>query len=198
MGLPDPPHPPIAAPLGEVTTQRLELRRFRPGDLDELAAVFAHPEVWRFPYGRAFDRSETAAFLDKQRAEWDACGFGLWVAVERESDCIIGYVGLCVPTFLPEILPAVEVGWRFEPASWGKGYAGEGARAALREAFTTLELAEVCSIPQTDNPASSRVCERIGMRLERSVVLPANPRRGEVEALLYKLTRAEWLALGAT
>jgi hypothetical protein len=43
-------HPQIRAPLGDVTTVRLELRRFRSGDLDDLAAVFEKPEVWRFPY----------------------------------------------------------------------------------------------------------------------------------------------------
>jgi RimJ/RimL family protein N-acetyltransferase len=54
----------------------------------------------------------------------------------------------------------------------------------------------VCSVPQSDNPASRRVCERIGMRLERAVVIPANEQRGPVEGLLYKLTRAEWLSHG--
>lgn len=43
-------------------TDRLLLRRFVPGDLDELAGVFAHDEVWRFPYGRGFTPVETAAF----------------------------------------------------------------------------------------------------------------------------------------
>lgn len=188
-------HPPIAAPLGDVVTERLALRRFLPEDLDGLAAVFARPEVWRFPYGRAFDRAETATFLRDRLDEWDACRFGLWIAVERETDRIIGFVGLSVPTFLPEVLPAVEVGWRFEPGSWGKGYAGEGARAALGEAFGTLGLDEVCSVPQVGNPASRRVCERIGMRLARSVTIPANARRGEIEGLLYEMTRDEWLAL---
>jgi RimJ/RimL family protein N-acetyltransferase len=188
-------HPPIAAPLRDVTTERLELRRFRPEDLYGLAAVFAKREVWLFPYGRAFNRSETADFLQTQMDEWDSYGFGCWIAIERDTSQIIGYVGISVPTFLPEILPAVEVGWRLDPTAWSKGYASEGARAALAEAFTTLALEEVCSVPQVGNPASSRVCDRLGMRLERTVSIPANSRRGEVHGLLYKMTRAEWLAL---
>ena len=189
------PHPPIAAPLGDVRTERLELRRFHGEDLDELAAVFAKPEVWRFPYGRGLTRDESAEFLQAQLDAWSACGFGGWVAREPGASRILGYVGLFVPVFLPEILPAVEVGWRFDPAAWGRGYASEGARAALAEAFTTLGLEEVCSLPQVGNPASSRVCERIGMRLERTVAIPATARRGEVQGLLYEMTRAEWLAL---
>jgi RimJ/RimL family protein N-acetyltransferase len=188
-------HPPIAAPLGERTTERLDLRKFRPNDLDELARVFEKREVWQFPYGRSFTREETSDFLDAQIREWDDCGFGCWIARERVSDRVIGYVGISVPTFLPEILPAIEVGWRFDPAVWGMGFASEGARAALAEGFETLGLDEICSVPQADNPASSRVCDRIGMRLEREVKIPANSRRGELEGLLYKMTRARYEGL---
>jgi RimJ/RimL family protein N-acetyltransferase len=179
-------------PLGDVTTQRLDLRRFHAGDLDELAEVFAHPEVWHFPYRRGMTRDETAAFLTYQIEEWDELGFGLWVARTLSDGCMIGYVGLAVPTFLPEILPAVEVGWRFMPSAWGQGYATEGAAAALDEAFTTLGLDRVCSVPETPNTASIRVAERLGMTLVRPVTIPANERRGELPALLYGMERDDW------
>jgi RimJ/RimL family protein N-acetyltransferase len=187
-------HPPIAAPLGDVKTSRLDLRRFDRDDLDELVAVFAHPEVWHFPFGRAFDRTETQAFLERQIDHWAQCGFGCWVARDRTTDRIIGYVGLSVPTFLPEILPAVEVGWRFAPTAWGDGYATEGATAALDEAFTTLELDIVCSLPQSDNPRSCRVAERLGMRRVEERVVPADEQRGEVTAVVYEIDRAGWQA----
>lgn len=89
--------------------------------------MFEKPEVWRFPYGRAFTRDDTRAFLDMQIEAWETCGFGCWVATHREDQRIVGYVGLSVPMFLPETLPAVEVGWRFDPAYWGQGLASEGA-----------------------------------------------------------------------
>lgn len=188
------PHalPPVRAPLGSVTTERLELRAFERGDLDELASVFAKPEVWRFPYGRGLRRDETEAFLGGQIAAWTQCGFGLWTAIHRADQRIIGYVGLSVPTFLPEILPAVEIGWRFDPDYWGMGLASEGERAALAEGFTTLGLDEITSVPQSGNPRSSHVCERIGMHLDRVVTIPANDRRGKLEALLYRMSRTEW------
>ena len=62
--------PPISAPLRDVVTERLELRRFQHDDLDELAVVFSEPEVWRFPLGRGMTRDETAAFLERQIAHW--------------------------------------------------------------------------------------------------------------------------------
>lgn len=188
--------PSLAAPLGDVTTKRLNARRFAPTDVDGLARVFANSEVWQFPYGRAFTRAETESFLTGQIAHWDACGVGCWVVVEREADRIIGYAGLSVPTFLPEVLPALEVGWRFDPEVWGRGYATEVARAAIAEAFTTLGLDEICSVPQAENSASVRVAERIGMRRDRMATIPANERRGELSAVLFRMSRDEWAALG--
>ena len=114
--------------------------------------------------------------------------------VERSTDRVIGYAGLSVPTFLPEILPAVEVGWRFDPDVWGNGYATEAARAALAQAFTTLGLPTVCSVPQAENTASVRVAERIGMHQERIATIPANDRRGELLGALFWLTADEWRA----
>ena len=97
-----------------------------------------------------------------------------------------------MPTFCPEILPAVEVGWRFDPAHWGRGLATEGAGAALREGFTTLGLPEICSLPQSANPRSSQVCERLGMVFRRTLECPATDRRGAVEARMYVMTDEEW------
>lgn len=180
--------------MPDVTTERLILRRFHESDLDALAQVFASPEVWRFPYGRGLTRDETARFLQVQREEWDANGVGCWVAIERETTRPVGYVGLSVPSFLPEVLPTLEVGWRFHPDVWGRGYATEGASAALDQAFSTLGLSEVCSVPQSDNPPSVRVCERLGMRLAREVVIAANERRDELAAKLFVISASAWHA----
>lgn len=185
-------HPPIVAPLGAAATSRLELRRPVAEHLDGLAPVFAKTEVWHYPYGRGFSRDETKGFLDREMRSWSTRGFGLWIAVERSTDRVIGFVGLSVPTFLPEILPAVEVGWRFDPNVWGKGYATEGARVALEEAFTTLGVAEVCSIVEVDNEASLRVAERAGLRRERTVELGETDQRGACHAALFLITRDRW------
>lgn len=186
--------PETAAPLGDVLTDRLHLRRFESSDLDALAAVFAKREVWEYPYGRAFTHSETSRFLDEQLQHWEHCGFGCWIAVLRETHRPIGFVGLSVPMFLPEILPAVEVGWRIDPAQWGQGLAAEGARAALREGFTTLGLSQICSLPQSTNTPSFTLAERLGMTFQRRVQCPPTDRRAGVEARMYTITRAEWEA----
>lgn len=182
----------ISARLDDVATERLDLRRFREGDLDQLEGIFAKPEVWKFPYGRGLSRGETEAFLSAQIAGWETHKFGCWLAIERKTRKAIGYIGLSIPTFLPEILPAVEVGWRLDPDVWGRGYATEGAKKALERGFEKLGLREICSVPQSGNAASERVCRRLGMRWRRTVRIPPNDRRGPLQAELYTLTMAEW------
>ena len=186
--------PPTRGTLGPIQTERLDLRPFEESDLDGLTEVFVKPEVWRFPYGRGFTRAETSMFLTRQIEAWTTNGFGCWIARLRENGLVIGYVGLSVPTFLPEILPAVEVGWRFDPKFWGRGFATEGATAALREGFTTLGLNEICSLPQSENQASWAVCERLELNFDRSIMCPATERRGAVEARLYRMTADQWAA----
>ncbi|MEM7660606.1 MAG: GNAT family N-acetyltransferase [Pseudomonadota bacterium] len=185
-------YPEVASNLPDVETPRLLLRRFRKADAVGLGAVFAKPEVWMYPYGRGFSAKETERFLEVQIAEWNEGGFGCWIAIEKTSNMVIGYVGLSVPHFLPSILPAVEVGWRFDPDFWGNGFAAEGASAALDQAFGTLKLDRVCSAPQSINPPSSKVCKRLGMRFERVVTAEATKTRGPVEVDLYWITAAEW------
>jgi RimJ/RimL family protein N-acetyltransferase len=184
--------PALAAPLADVDTERLHLRRFASTDVDALAVVFAKPEVWEFPFGRAFTRDETAAFVGTQIDQYESCGVACWLATERATDRVVGYVGISVPTFYPAILPTVEVGWRFDPDVWGRGFATEGAGAALDQAFGPLGLDRVCSLPQAENTASVRVAERLGMQRTATVELHGTEGRGPVNVAEFWITATEW------
>ena len=190
--------PPVAAPLPDVVTDRLDLRRFDAADLDELAELFAEVELWRYPYGRGFTRAETAAFLDHQLREWNDFGFGCWVARRRDEGGIIGYVGLSVPPVpARRSFPRSRSDGGSRPPPGEQGFATEGGAAALDEAFATLRLTSVCSIPQADNISSVRVAQRLGMTLVGEVTIPANERRGELPALRLR-HRARRVAQPAT
>lgn len=184
--------PRTAGRIGPTSSARLDLTPVNASHRDSLAEVFAKEEVWRFPFGRGLSPEETAAFVEAQVEHWDTLGFGLWVAAVGGRDKPIGFVGLSVPEFLPEVLPAVEVGWRLDPDAWGHGYATEAAHVALDCAFTSLKLDQVISLPQIDNPPSVKVANRVGMRLERVMTAPASERRGPVEVAVMVITQDEW------
>lgn len=181
------------APGGEaVSTDRLLLRRWEPTDLDALHNVFAKPEVWWYPFKRGWTTDETRGFLDRKLEEWDSRGWSQWAVVHVADQRLIGFLGLSPPTFLPEVMPTVEVGWRLDPDYWGQGLAIEGGQAALDFGFTVLGLEEIVSIYEPENVASGRVMERIGMVPDRDTI---HPELG-VALRVYKLTRKSWQAVG--
>jgi RimJ/RimL family protein N-acetyltransferase len=163
-----------------IETERLLLRPWRPkADLAGLAAVNGDEAVMRWiPPFRAMTRNESAAVLERIVAHWDDHGFGLWALEPRQDGpgCI-GFAGLAVPGFLPEVLPTVEVGWRLSSAWWGRGLATEAARASIEYAFGPLGLASVVSIIDPHNDASLRVAAKLGMRPDADRVHPVNGRR---------------------
>jgi RimJ/RimL family protein N-acetyltransferase len=174
--------------IDEILTARLRLRRWNLDDVIALGEVFAKPPVWEFPFGRGFSAQETEAFLAHRIAEQATGGWAEWAVELRETGRLIGYIGLSEPHFLPEVMPAVEIGWRLDPVVWGRGLATEGARGALDHGFASSELHEVVSIYQPANAASERVMMRLGMRFDRDTVHPTRA----VALRVYRLTRLEW------
>jgi len=170
--------------VDEVETERLLLRRWQRSDRDALARIFAKPEVWWWPFERGWTTDETDAFLERKLHEWDERGWSQWAAIEKHGGALIGFVGLCPPRFLPEVMPTVEVGWRLDPDHWGHGYATEGGRAALAAGFNVLGLPEIVSIYQPGNVASGKVMQRLGMTHDRDTT---HPERG-VALRVYKIT----------
>jgi RimJ/RimL family protein N-acetyltransferase len=165
-------------------TPRLLLRRWRDDDLDGFAAITAQPEVMRFIHdGRTLDRAATAERLAAYERHWDERGFGLYAAEVKETGELAGFTGLAVPTFLPELLPAVEIGWRLGRAYWGQGLATEAARAVVAHARASLGLRRLVSIHVVGNEASARVMVKLGMALERETVQPDTGRPVRVYAM---------------
>ena len=110
--------------------------------------------------------------------------------IEQASGSLVGWAGLAVPDFLPEILPAVEVGWRLGTDHRGKGYATEAASAALRWGFCDLGLDEIVSIYEPDNIPSGRVMDRLGFGPGMAMT---EPKRGR-PLLVRTLAADDWRA----
>jgi len=170
-----------------LTTARLVLRPFTAGDLAELAAIHGEESFWWYPRRRGMTEEETAEFLTRMQERYESDGFGIEALIDRDSGAMIGWAGLAVPHFLPEILPAVEVGWRLSGPFRGRGLATEAGTAALEFGFTSGGLSRIVSIYEPENVASGRVMERLGFVPWRTTTGP----RGE-EVAVTELTRERW------
>ena len=171
--------------MTEIHTARLLLRGWRDEDLDPLAALNADPEVMRYILdGSVRDRAQSAESLRRMTQDWQTHGFGLFAVEHRGTGTLLGWAGLAVPHFLPEVLPAVEIGWRLSRSAWGHGYATEAATAALRFAFDERELPRIISIRHRENTRSARVMEKLGLHHEFDTVVPLHDQPVAVHAAL--------------
>jgi RimJ/RimL family protein N-acetyltransferase len=151
-------------------TERLTLRPWTDEDEPVMAAINRHPEVGRY-LNRPVDDAAVAGFYAAIVGHWATHGFGPW-AVEHDGR-FIGFAGLMhVPPFLAEAGPGPELGWRIDPAAWGRGLATEASLAARDDAFARLGLTELISIIHPENVRSQRVATKLDMRLLRHVHNP--------------------------
>ena len=177
--------------VDELRTERLSLRAWRDGDREVFAALNADPVVMEH-YPSTLTPEESDAFADRIEARLAEHGWGLWAVEIVDTGAFAGYVGLSPQTWEAHFTPAIEVGWRLAHAYWGRGYAPEGAQAALDYAFGVLGLDEVVSFTAVTNVRSQRVMQKLGMTHDPADDFdhPALPEGDRLRPhVLYRITR---------
>jgi RimJ/RimL family protein N-acetyltransferase len=153
-----------------ITTDRLVLRCFARGDVDDLYAYQGLASVARYLYRAPLTR-ERCEQLIAERANatsWTRDGDKLALAVcPREQPRLIGEVTL---TLAAAHARQAEIGWVLDPRHEGRGYAGEAARALAATAFDVLGVHRLFARLDAENTGSVRLCERLGMRREAHLV----------------------------
>jgi RimJ/RimL family protein N-acetyltransferase len=176
-------------------TERLQLRRFTPEDVENLVDLDGDPEVMHFiTGGRPTPRDEIvddvlpAFFRHYERY----AGYGFWAAVERSTGQFLGWFHLRPAEGAPP--DEVELGYRLRRSAWGKGYATEGSRALIDKGFAELGVRRVVAFTMVVNVASRRVLEKASLKLVRVFHQPwPYPIEGEEEGdVEYALLRSEW------
>lgn len=161
--------------MTEIRTPRLLLRRWHDDDLVPMADINADPRVMRWiDDGSVRDLDQTAEAIELWEEEWDEEGFGLFAVELLASGELIGFTGLSVPEFLPEVMPAVAISWRLGSQYWGQGYASEAAHATLEFALQDRGLDRVIAIDRVGDNASENVIRKLGMEPERETADPVH------------------------
>ncbi|MGW7357955.1 GNAT family N-acetyltransferase [Streptomyces sp. NPDC054802] len=161
--------------MTDIRTPRLLLRRWHDDDLVPMADINADAQVMRWvDDGSVHDLERTAEEIEQWEEEWDEEGFGLFAVELLASGELAGFTGLSVPEYLPEVMPAVAIGWRFGPHFWGQGYASEAAHATLEFALQDRGLDRVISITRPGDDASENVIRKLGMEPELETTHPVH------------------------
>lgn len=170
-----------------IRTQRLVLQPLQPTNAARVAAILSSPRVGRmisriglpYPYEMALAWLETHA---SERALNTAFRFGV-----QKDEYLIGCVDVAgVDDGLGEL------GYWFDPAYAGKGYALEAAEAVLCFAFEKLNLRTLSAFHASDNTASRKLLSRLGFKPDRSFEAWYESRQQTIVQVSNKLEKADW------
>ncbi len=153
---------------GVIETPRLRLRPAVTRDVEAIAIA-----------AEATSTGRISALVASQAHWWSEHGYGLWVALPRSDDSLVGWFGLRPGSDAtqPELI------FGLAPMARGRGLATEAAKAVISFAMALPCVSTVWAATAVDNVASVAVMKRLGMVLESREPLDG------VESFIYRSPR---------
>lgn len=170
----------------KLETPRLLLRPPRLEDFDAWARFLDDEVAAKFIGGRQPRATAWRTFMGMCGC-WHMTGIAMFSVIEKSTGQWVGRLG----PWYPEGWPAPEIGWGISREHWGKGYASEGAAAAMDYAFDVLGWQDVIHCVHENNVASQGVARKLGSRNLRRVKLPIPFENEPVDA--WGQARDEWM-----
>lgn len=149
-----------------IQTDRLVFREFTQADLEPLCLLLDDPTVMKYCSG-PMDLAGVTKWLNSAMACYEQYGYDFWAVYEKNTDDFIGQIGILSQEIAgkQENCLAFMIGQKY----WNKGYATEGALACINYAFGPLRLERLMATVESENLASIRILEKIGMKLDGEV-----------------------------
>lgn len=170
--------------IDSLETRRLLLRPLTPDDAAHYWPLVSDPRILAQVGERrpltTLEQVRTR-LAERLQAEYATHGYGRLAVIDKRDGRLVGWCGL---KYLDE-LGATDIGYRFLPDCWGRGYASEAGAAVLRHGFETLELPRVLGLVLPGNAASAQVLRKLGMRYEQRLPMP----RFDADVDVYALER---------
>ena len=172
-----------------IETKNLILRSVRPSDIEGMFRLDSDPIVHKYlgntPRTTIEDSEKDINYIIKQ---YKTNGIGRWAVIEKSSGDFIGWSGLKYNNDVTynNTTNFYDIGYRFIPKYWGKGYATESSIAALKYGFKELNLDLINGIAEVDNIASNKVLQKIGLRFVNTFKIE------NVDAHWYELKKEDY------
>ncbi len=140
-----------------IETPRLILKVPSLGEFEAWCAYMADEESARY-IGKVQPPAVVWRAICSIIGAWQAAGFAMFSAFEKETGRWVGRLG----PWAPYGWPGNEVGWGVIRDVWGKGYAFEGSLAAMDYAVDVLGWTDIIHSIHPDNAASQKLAARLG------------------------------------
>jgi RimJ/RimL family protein N-acetyltransferase len=173
-------------------TDRLELRPVRDEDIDRILEYRNLPEVTWWLLRTEVDPATFRAAW--RRAAQDPDDHSVAVVLDG---VVIGTVSLDLVDGMGQpgmpVRTEAEIGYIFDPAYGGHGYATEAVTAMVAHAFDQLGVRRITAGCFAGNLGSVRILEKVGMRREQHGVGDSwHATLGWVDGYTYGLLAEEW------
>ncbi|HEU4564098.1 MAG TPA: GNAT family N-acetyltransferase [Gemmatimonadaceae bacterium] len=147
-----------------LSTARLVLRPFLPEDAPAVQRLAGAREIadTTLTIPHPYPDGAAELWIATHEQGFAAGTVVVFAVTERESGDVVGAVGLVVEP----AHASAELGYWIATPYWGRGYATEAAGALVAFALGPLGLHRVQARHLIRNPASGRVMQKLGMRLE--------------------------------
>ncbi|ASW76256.1 GNAT family acetyltransferase [Chryseobacterium piperi] len=148
----------------QLETERLILRELDENDTERLFLLDSNPEVVKYVGSPpAKDIKESEKMIKMIQQQYKDNGLGRLAVVEKESGLLIGWSGLKLLTKeINGYKNVYELGYRFIPEFWGKGYAVESAKASLDFGFNDLHAKTIYACAHCENDGSNHILRKLG------------------------------------
>ncbi len=156
-----------------VETPRLFLREIIKSDVHRIFLLDSNPNVMKYigvkPVSSLQESEET---VNKIRKQYRENGIARWAVIEKESNLLIGWSGLKIlKEPINGFINVYELGYRFLPEFWGKGYATEAAEGVLNYGFNVMNLDIIYACAAIANTDSNKILrEMLGFSEEGTFV----------------------------
>ncbi len=149
-----------------IETPRLVLRQFTMADAPLILALNSAPGVLQYIHERGLKTVEEAAdVLQNIILPQYKNNLGRWAVHTKHNNDFVGWCGLKWLQTTNE----VDLGYRFMPPYWSKGYATEAAQHTLNYGLHQLNLREIFGKTHIDKAASQNVLKKIGMQYVKEI-----------------------------
>ncbi|MPT30214.1 MAG: N-acetyltransferase [Chryseobacterium sp.] len=147
-----------------IITERLMLRKLTPDDLDDMFLLDSNPDVVKYVGIQPLTKKEESLeMIENIIDQYEKNGTARLAVIEKESNRFIGWSGIKLLTEEVNGFKNVyELGYRFLPEFWGKGYATESAKASLHIGFDQLNADKIYAYADVENLASNYILTKLG------------------------------------
>jgi RimJ/RimL family protein N-acetyltransferase len=148
-------------------TDRLLLRQLKLSDAKAFFAMDSNPKVHQYLWNKPVQKiEETIKIIEFVRKQYIDNGIGRFAMISKETNEFMGWAGLKFNTeMVNNKANFYDIGYRLDEKFWGKGFASEATYAWLNYAFETLNIKTMEAAAHTENAASNRILQKIGMQM---------------------------------